>query len=231
MSSITINNLMRIDEVITEASIFDERTLQQTVWKSPHQLERWLLRNKFSKLGAGSYGAAYWRTGYNRIVKISYREDECWTRFAKWCLQQRSNPNLPNIQWIKVYGDGKFFVAMIEKLTSLKPNHLRMVPVADLALLYAEEAWLEDDLAKVAEQMLLEEEMLDEDNIHSPEAIKITQQYVIENPSSFTKTYFATKKLVSGACEVDLHDGNLMFRESTNSIVIIDPLADFSAIT
>lgn len=218
---------MRIVDILNEASIFDERTLINTEWKHPGRLAKWLKSNGFQELGAGSFSAVYIQPGYNRVIKVSKQQDECWIRFAKWSMQYTANRHLPNIKWMKVYGSGEFFIALIEKLVPFTAAHIKHMDIADIALLYAEEAFLEKDQSRAAVKRLIDEEVLDEHNIFSPEALGITRAYAKEYATPFVQTYKAVKRKLSKApCVVDLHDQNLMFRPSNNSVVLIDPLAD-----
>lgn len=218
---------MRIVDILNEASIFDERTLINTDWEHPGRLAKWLKRNRFQELGAGSFAAVYHRPGYNRIIKVSRRQDDCWIRFAKWSMQYTTNRHLPNIKWMKVYGGGEFFIALIEKLVPFTAAHIKHMDIADIALLYAEEAFLEEDQSREAVKRLIEEEVLDDDNIFSPEALRITRAFAKEYATPFVQTYRAVERKLSKApCVVDLHDQNLMFRPSDNSVVLIDPLAE-----
>lgn len=221
---------MRLHELLTEASIFDERTLQKTQWNSPKQLMGWLKKNGFQQKGSGKFGAAFVKSGYNRIVKISKIEDKCWIKFAKWTLAVTNQPSLPNIPWVKMYRDSngtQFFVAVIEKLRPFDQVAINnTVDLPGLVYLYLNEDWFDADpkLEKRFESIIKRD-----DRDYS--TIRRRLFYFLRNAKGgkrFILTLRAAQKRATGGCTYDMHDGNLMYRPSDKRIVVIDPLADLS---
>ena len=219
---------MKLHEIIQEATIFDERTLLNTPWKSPKQLRTWLERNGFHELGEGAYAEVWGKPSHRRIVKISTDQDKCWIKFAKWAMNQTANPYVPNIPWVKYYEGTleysdrprKFFVTIIERLHPFDDDMDAIVgrindPVVLAALLKHGEGWMmseEDALVSRLKQL----------RVGTSES---TINRILRNNQNhkFVKTLKAIKRM-SGRCFGDLHSGNVMARDD-GTIVITDPLA------
>jgi len=223
---------MRLHELLTEASIFDERTLQKTSWNSPKQLMGWLKKNGFQQKGSGKFGAAFVKPGYKRIVKISKVEDKCWIKFAKWTMSVTNQPNLPNIPWVKMYRDStgsQFFVTVIEKLRSFDQVAINnTVDLPGLVYLYLYEDWFDAD-PKLEKRFEKEGIIKQDDTDYS--TIRRRLFYFLRNAKGgkrFILTLRAAQNRATGGCTYDMHDGNLMYRPSDKRIVVIDPLADLS---
>jgi len=214
---------MRIDEV----TAFQERKLQDNEWKNPREVMRWLESKNFQKKGAGQFGAAYVHPGYKRIVKISKKQDECWLRFAYWTLKQTSNPSVPYIDWVRVYGEGdRFFIAVIEKLAPFNRAAIaNTVDVPGLAYLYAYEDWFQGDRN-------IERRLIKEGVIYNEDAQLLPQvkRYIKEARGGmrFINALRGSQRFATGKCAYDMHDGNLMYRPSDRRLVVIDPLADLN---
>jgi len=221
---------MRVSEIITEsaiveASIFDERTLKNTAWKSPTQLIGWLKQNGFKKLGGGVFAVAYGKPGHNRIVKVSKRQDDCWIKFAQWAMSKTNNKHLPKIPWIKRY-QGKrkgkateFFITIIERLNPLTKSAI--TKIADPGVLlglkhFADLDWVTMETIKK--------------NYNS--YVRASSQSRKDFSSQYANHPFvrALRQInnFQGKCYQDLHMGNLMQR-SDGTVIITDPIAgDFT---
>lgn len=238
---------MRIDEItqLDEVSAFQERKLQDNDWKNPREVMNWLRSKNFEQKGSGQFGAAFVHPGYKRIVKISKKQDECWLRFAYWTLKMTSHPNVPYIDWVRVYGENdKFFIAVIEKLAPFNRQAImNTVDITGLAYLFAYEDWFYDD--KNIIKRLVNEGIIDEEKVERkyPGARRISQRKInneVYRPQvkKWLKTASGGKRFVNiikssqrfakGKCAYDMHDGNLMYRPSDRRLVVIDPLADLN---
>ena len=237
-----INTGMRLQELTTlnEVTAFQEKTLMNNDWNSPRQVMGWLRSKGFRQKGAGQFGAAFVHPKYNRIVKISKREDKCWLRFAYWTLKMTSHPNVPFIDWVRVYGEGdKFFIAVVEKLSPFNRTAImNTVDVPGLAYLYAYESWFDDD--EHIFNRLVKEGIVDIDKIKYG-VYREAQQSIVRQVKKYLKTakggkrflqaIKSSQKYATGKCSYDMHDGNLMYRPSDKRIILIDPLADLSQIS
>ena len=205
---------MKSSEFITEASIFDERTLKNTHWKSPDQIMTWLKANGFEQKGAGVFARVFAKPNHNRIVKISTRQDDCWILFAQFAMSQTNNKHLPKIPWIKRY-QGKdawlepteFFITIIERLQPLTDEAISRI--SDPGVLYGILEYTD---------IYVDEELYDVDAFSS----SIGEQRVKYKNHLFVKTLRQMENLGSN-CVTDLHDENLMVR-GDGTIVITDPL-------
>lgn len=214
---------MKLNDIITEASIFDEKELLNTKWTSPQELQKWLSANGFKKLGSGVFSAVYGKPDHNRVVKISKRGDECWLKFANWLMAQTKNPYLPHVPWLKQYKgtrNGKtetFFVTIIEKLDPFTTDVIKNIkdPVVIAALLLKGDFWANEK--KVLQKRLVE---------LGYETPKEQKELLMDNNNhKFINSLRMVSKRGGKSCFGDLHSGNIMFRPSNNSVVITDPLA------
>ena len=222
-----VNTRMLIRHLI-EASIFDERTLLRTKWTSPKQLMAWLRANGFQKKGSGSFGAVFIRPGYNRVIKLSTKEDVCWMRFAEWALSVTNNPHLPDIKWMQQYTGSKgqkFFLALVEKLAPFNRHAImNTTDLIGLAYLYVHEDWFQ---GQGIFHRLVKEGIVDEDDLAEDVAIS---RWLKKSKGSrkFIATLRTAENRATGVCSYDMHPGNIMYRPSDQKLVVIDPLADLT---
>lgn len=228
---------MRLQQ-LAEASIFDERTLQKTQWNSPKQLIGWLKQNGFEQKGSGSFGAAFVKKGYKRIVKISKKQDDCWVRFAKWAMSRTSNPALPKISWMKTYHDQRgeqFFIAIVEKLAPFNRSAMmNTVDLPGLAYMYLHEDWFMNDnsiWARLLKEGIIKDyssdrTRFDTDMLNRRRVLKFLREST--SGKRFILTLKAAENKATGRCSYDMHDGNIMYRPTDKRLVLIDPLADLN---
>ena len=218
---------MKSLEFITEASIFDERTLKNTQWKSPKQTIRWLLKNRFKPIGTGWFSAVFAKSGHNRVVKISTQADHCWIAFAQYAQSKTNNPHLPHIPWIKRYQGERegipqeFFITIIERLTPLTDQAISRItdPGVLLGLIhYADlDSSTEESIDAAISKVGNSYNAGGTREFYRPDALIKYKNH------PFIKAIIAINNL-PGGCVKDLHSGNLMVRKD-GTVVIIDPLA------
>jgi len=221
---------MRIDEL----SIFDERTLLKGPWNNPGEVRNWLQSQGFKEMGDGAFAEVFAHPGHNRIVKISTKQDTCWVKYAKFCLGNTSgNPHLPNISWIHQYGkaatgSNKFFISAMEKLKPIEGEHfINTMELTDLIKL-ARGLHASLDLFGEVEREIIDHTEYTLDKMSQPEREAVDKE-VISDPTfsnNFFKTVDALEKIMGG-CDFDLHMGNVMWRNKTQSIVITDPWVNY----
>lgn len=231
---------MRLQELIqiNEVTAFQEKTLMEHDWRNSRQVIGWLRSKGFKQKGSGAFSTAFVHPRYNRIVKISKKQDICWLRFAHWTLKMTTNPSVPYIDWVRVYGkDDKFFIAVIEKLAKYnKTAIMNTVDLPGLAYLYVYEDWFQGD--ETIEERFIKEGILKETEDTSgyveikgsPKNQLRTWLKNVRGGKRFINALRSSKKAATGGCTYDMHDGNLMYRPSDRRLVVIDPLADLSEI-
>ena len=214
---------MKSIEFITEASIFDERTLKNTNWTKPSHLIKWLEKHGFTELGHGSYAAVCAKPGHNRVVKVSTTQDDCWIAFAQYAQSKTNNPHLPKIPWIKRYqADAidsgiieEFFVTIIERLKPLDDQAISKI--TDPGTLFG--FMMYTNLEPAAEASFL-------NTLQNHKTPDMFQGYGLEvkyHNHPFVKTLRHITS-ISPDCWSDLHSNNFMVR-GDGTIVITDPLA------
>ena len=220
---------MRLHEIaqINEVTAFQERKLMDHEWKNPREVMNWLRSKNFQQKGSGQFSAAFVHPGYKRIVKISKKQDECWLRFAHWTLKMTSHPNVPYIDWVRVYGENdKFFIAVVEKLAPFNKNAIaNTVDIPGLAYLYLKEDWFQND-HNIEDRLIKEGVIYNEDALWVPQIRRYLQN--IKSGKRFINVLRSSKGFAKGKCAYDMHDGNLMYRPSDRRLVVIDPLADLN---
>lgn len=236
---------MRSDDILTEVTASHEITLQSHAWKNPRDVAGWLRRKGFQLKGSGKFGAVFAKPGYDRLVKISRRDDECWLRFAHWTLGMESNPTVPYIDWVHTYKDKsgtEFFIAVIERLAPF--NRTAVMNTRDLpglAYMYCyinwfdpikdpdvSIDWFEDRFWK---EGIIDDNHLDKKGYTNPKKCKKAVAEWLKNIKGgrlFINTLISAEKKAVGKCSYDMHSGNLMYRPSDQHLVVIDPLADLS---
>ena len=228
---------MRLHELIqiNEVTGFQEKILMNHAWENPQQVMKWLRSKGFKQKGKGTFSTAFVHPNYKRIVKISRREDVCWLKFAHWTLKMTSNPSVPYIDWVRVYGkDDKFFIAVIEKLAKYNKTAIQnTIDLPGLAYLYLHEDWFDGDdniIWRFQKEGIIDR---DEYNMTGPERASIRRvlfKYLrnAKGGRRFINALRSSQKAAMGGCSYDMHNGNLMYRPSDRRLVVIDPLADLS---
>lgn len=220
-----------------------QNKLKKTDWEL-NELTNWLESKGFEKLGLGAYATVYWFPGSSNVIKVSRQEDQCWLAYAAFSQhmnKQGRNPFLPKVHWIKKFGkDNQLFLTMIEKLEPMRiddPNRSSAIfsntnNVGVLAYLFATDPWRFGHEMNPLTQRLADEGIIDPDvtNLGNEENIKMATEYYKNDTAAmtFAKTLKKLKQWVADngiKCIDDLHAGNIMYRRSTGSIVITDPIA------
>lgn len=219
--------LTQLDEV----SAFQERKLQDNDWKNPREVMTWLESKGFQRKGSGQFSVAFVHPGYKRIVKISKKQDECWLRFAYWTLKMTSHPNVPYIDWVRVYGEGdKFFIAVIEKLAPFnRASVANTIDLPGLAYLFLKEDWFGDDINII--NRFRKEGILSNLDVADDRTMRRKISAYLRNAKGgkrFINVLKSSQNFAKGKCAYDMHDGNLMYRPSDRRLVVIDPLADLN---
>lgn len=218
------------EEFLNEADINDERTLLNTKWARPKDVEKWLKENGFKKIGGGAFAGAWLKGGAKRIIKVARKPDPCFLNFAKWAVTKTNNPHLPDIPWIAEFTisegpnkGGKFFIVPVERLKPFTPALMKSIddPVILGSLFVNKELWAEE--RKTVFRRLRAEMNLPETQADSVPKIK---RFLSRNKNHrWLKTLAQIKGAAGADCIDDLHTSNMMWRPSNKKLVITDPLA------
>jgi len=221
---------MKLHQILTEVPQPEERReIRQTQWKGPSEIASWLRERKFKRIGRGMYSIAYARPNSDKVVKFSKINDFCYLKFAKFVKGKRSK-HLPRIYDLVEYTDKKgekLFVTVLEKLKPIKFENIKWTGYnrGILAWLVEEAVIYKVNTRRVQKQIgeILGFESSDNDDFFD-KIKKLAKKFERSN-KSFANIYRQLKQKVGRRCFIDIHDGNVYYRESTNSFVFLDPYA------
>jgi len=221
---------MKLHQILTEVPKPHERSeIRQTEWRGPREIAAWLKKRNFKKIGSGAFSVAYARARSDKVVKFSKYEDYCWLKFAKFVKGTRSR-HLPQIFDLVEYESAsgeKLFVTVLEKLTPVKFENIDWTGYNKGIL-----SWFVDELViydvntiRVQKQIskILGYEFTDTDTFFKN--IRKSAKRFERSNRSFANVYRQLKQKVGKKCFIDIHHGNVFYRESTNSFVFLDPYA------
>jgi hypothetical protein len=227
---------MRIDEVPSR----DLMSFNLKNWKSVKQIQKFLQDRGYRRLGAGAFAEAWKSKSGDKIVKISTNEDMCWLNYVKWIQNQRPSRHLPKVHSFRTYDVKEYgqeltlFVAVLEVLQEIEPYYLKLhksIPQTTDMRDIAYYAWLTE---------------IGYTNWRSDAGRRIAKNPYVQKTKGLKNMkpaeladYFHSRAQrtllvqlarraqhqIKGDCVPDLHMGNVMYRESDNSIVITDPVA------
>lgn len=227
---------MRIDEVPSR----DVMSFNLKKWKSVQQIQKFLKDKGYHRLGAGAFAEAWKSKAGDKIVKISTNEDMCWLNYVKWIQQQRASKHLPKIYSFRTYNvkergqELTLFVAILEVLQEIEPYYLKLQRSISST----------PDMRDIAYYVWLTE--IGYTNWRSDAGRRIARNPYVRKTKGLKNLkpaeladYFYTRAQrtllvqlarraqhqIKGDCVPDLHMGNVMHRESDNTIVITDPVA------
>lgn len=235
---------MKLLKELTEmASVEQRQHLANFNWSGFKEIEEWLKTKGFKSRGYGTRSEVFSKAGSDKVVKVSFDEDECWLKFAK-LAQKITSPHLPKVFELKRYKNkrGKrMFVAIIEKLDS--------VPLEAVD-------WNAGDnknfLAWILFHGIIEYNLLNHQKLLGPLGVNTPSVEGIEDNKQFMDKAFdkiqqqlkpladnferstaplaqvlnKLKRSKGGDCFIDLQKGNVMYRKKTGDIVFVDPFAE-----
>jgi hypothetical protein len=199
-----------------------------------------LRKQGLKNVGKGQFAVVYGRSGSNRVVKVSKKEDYCWLKYAEWAMGQ-NNPHVPEIYHLESYqvsiedqdtdlemGTVKVVSVFFAVMEKLKPFKVKDINIKDnLPLLVY--------LSEYVDGIDISDEVFARALGAKPESDNWVSQYSdkfyeklgkLERQGSrhpavklFTKVENMWER-----CAGDMHSGNLMIRPSTGEIVITDPI-------
>lgn len=209
-------------------------------------IKKYLIKNKFRKLGEGAYSSVYHKQGYKRVVKISehyFGDETSWSHYAKYCKKNsRKNPHLLKVYYIDEYGgEGSppYYVAVTERLYDLD-LYIRKVSEQDLTdiILRSYKNYGSDYTEDEKHDMVFYNHATILEEIARRNDIKIDYATHAEDP--YEALRFVLKNGKKGALyktldniaakfglyeeELDIHMDNFMVRKTKNRVIITDPM-------
>lgn len=83
---------------------------------SPDRLIKWLEKRGWTQLGRGAYSTVLSKKGTDQVIKIGRRRD-AWPEYVAWAKEAGyAGTFAPNVHAMKLYGDGSWYVARMDKL-------------------------------------------------------------------------------------------------------------------
>lgn len=212
-----------------EQQLNEQADLFSQEWKSPRDVQRWLTKNGYRKIGSGSFAVAYAKAGDNKVIRISLKEDYCWFHFMEWRKKQGNTRYLPRIfNTVEFQGErnGKpqrFSITAAERLQTLTPAAVMQTrDLEGLAELYTT-GTVTHDIKNAIERRFVKEGIRKE---------QIPEWLDQHHHNEFTYAMNALDQLADDTeCFLDFHFENVMYRSSDKSLVLIDPLADMAHLT
>lgn len=213
------------------------KEITNSKWTKPDSFIDYLEKNGYKELGSGINATTYAQPNSNAIVKVSRIGDVCWINFAKY-VEEHPSPYYPKIKQLKIYGDTrnhffpptdeptmaqKYFVCFMERLQPFtqQPNDMTRILAAfmyetlkNLGISYHLKLWAQHFYPHAYDK---EKRQPDHQKVRNL-ALKFKKMY-----PDFETAITNLKHINVGRCGWDLHPGNIMWRPSNHTWVIIDP--------
>jgi hypothetical protein len=168
-----------------------------TEWGDPRAdafsiFSKYLKKKGFKELGQGSFGATYTHRNYPWVFKLFYN-DPSYFKFFEFVKANQGNPYLPKIKGKYIKITNGVYVVRVEKLESMNQNNPKHKMFKDAV-----------------------------EDIYSPAHIKNRAIRIKKIDPLLYDTLMKINKIRGTGEQLDLHNGNFMFRGDTG--VIIDPI-------
>lgn len=198
---------------------------------NPANKERtfWNVMNDFEKsggshIGGGAYAEVYMHPDWNYVLK-TFTKDDCYLNYARYASRMSGSPYPKFIgspqrivpQFKREYRKKEIYIVRIEKLEPMdeekwavfRENYYRLFRMGDAT----------DWKAQKIEDVEYIEEYCKKHNIYDYYNIKDTL-------IAIDKLLVLQEKHQNFKCNMDIHSGNIMIRQSTGDYVIVDPFAE-----
>lgn len=207
------------------------KELAKHEWESRDAVEIFLKQQGYEMLNDGCNSEVYTKPNENFVIKVSYYYDPAWLHFASFVMTQPKNPHFPKISRVKQYiskdrGSSKAFIAFIEKLSPLTSG------IADIHLLGCYMiCFIKTIPIDLISRRDRHQALWKRLTMQALGITRISQQEIQTYANEFRQKYpgfvNTTDQILQNAppFDIDLHDGNIMFRLRTGDFVIVDPYA------
>jgi len=202
------------------------KTTADDFFTKPRQWIAFLQSKGFKKLGTGSFALVMGKPGLPYVIKIPFKKDDAWYRFAEFCIENQNDKHIAKIKFLQKLTESGFFVSAIETLEKLEdriPHRL---------------AWI---LVDVIKRISPGGRYADNPSDSNNDLNNYIHEYLSRDFSTKDREYIwfmkilkpqlsalanTISRLATHDSNLDLHDGNMMFRGDT--LVIVDPWYDWS---
>jgi len=159
------------------------------------KLMEFLRKKGLGKLGGGAFSDVFAAPTSDRAIKVS-RRDDCWPKYILWTTAEGyAGTFAPKVYSLRYYSDQGFYVATMERLSSIRSND----PDA------------QTPEAKAARQL-------------RSRIIEAAWNATGEPAKDIAPMVDFVKKIRNLGEQTDFHDGNWMLRRD-GSLVITDPIS------
>jgi hypothetical protein len=175
-------------------------------------LKEWFRAQGYQMIGEGRFSVVFVRPGAETVVKVSKQDDRCWLAFAELAQQGQNNPSFPRITDLHrfKYNGEELFICQMEKL-----ERVLSAPRERIQGFHAFINMMHDGGDYIGTNVLGNQRVMQSGPMAS---------FARDNPG-FLEAFREVEDLRERmGCGMDLHIGNFMYRPSTGSFVILDPL-------
>lgn len=234
------------------------RSVMNEPFKSYSAAKRWMTdEGGFKQIGVGQNASVFKRDNSPYVIKIAYG-DSCWVDYLEWLSEKAPSDNLPTVPWFqKRDGFSIACIEALVPITRHYIYKSEDIGFHLWAMSYStldEETrelnlpFLSDNIARPAfirvQRYFIKQNnhILDDMDVEEfkyyldPKARSRTGQKIKHElqrayrdvKSNFKNDMMDVEKEILTPCNLDLHEGNFMYRKESNSIVITDPYNDFT---
>ena len=195
------------------------RGLRNMPEKDADAFHKFLAQHGFSALGNGLYSSVWGERDSNTVVKVTHgMGDKCWLSFAE-TIGRHPNKHFPKISKVQIYTDHTTqkpnFYCFMERLVDIWK-----MPITDDDIELACFLLGHFGIDLIAPPRIVE---LLGRNISTSVLKEVGQGY--RDADSLLEAIEFLRSNMPDGCSWDLHDGNIMWRKSNNTLVITDPFS------
>ena len=180
------------------------------------------MKTGFQQAGEGVFSAVFTKTTGSRVIKVSMQPDPAYEKFIDMSMENTANPHLPKILWKRPFT----FTFERKQQTGFM---LAMERLSKLSEVYSGSRklklqFVEDNLKQCC---VLTYHPDVEFGYHYINNFRKHQDFLNKTQAKQHLLYRTITNVVSKGRghQIDLHDGNIMYRKSDNNFVITDPYA------
>lgn len=185
---------------------------------TPEKMRDFFEKRGWRRIGSGAYSVVLGHDKSDLVIKINRRRD-AWPEYVCWAKESGfAGTFAPNVHALKFYGEGEWYVAIMDRLDGTVSHLMGSNPLASALsdLRYTIRPYLTGDV--VSEDCSLDSDELDERIAY------VKHQYVCEKFPGLLDFCEDFSRKFDKVGHLDDHLGNWMLKGS--QVVLTDPLAD-----